>query len=123
MFAALGSMLNSHKSGLLHLIGQFNSEKDRTKNPDGIGLHHPLDGVTNPEYKLLHFIQLTKFFGKEEKALAFNWDRCCHLALCLQLILFHCFSIHILGDYLSRTIQTKLFSILLLLSSFPPHWL
>jgi hypothetical protein len=25
-----------------------------------IGLHHPLDGVTNPEYKLLHFIQLLK---------------------------------------------------------------
>ncbi len=53
-----------------------------------IGLHHPLDGVTNPEYKLLCFIQLTKFFYKEEKALAFNRDGCCHLALCLQLILF-----------------------------------
>ncbi len=36
------------------------------------GLHHPLDGVTIPEYKLLHFIQQTKFFGKEKKALAFN---------------------------------------------------
>jgi hypothetical protein len=34
-----------------------------------IGLHHPLDGVTNPEYKLLHFIQLTKCFCKEKKAL------------------------------------------------------
>ncbi len=54
-----------------------------------IGLHHPLDGVTNPEYKLLHFIQPSKFFCKEDKALAFNWDRCCNLALCLQLILFH----------------------------------
>ncbi len=30
-----------------------------------IGLHHPLDGVTNPKYKLLHFIQLTKFFCKK----------------------------------------------------------
>jgi hypothetical protein len=28
-----------------------------------IGLHHPLDGVTNPENKLLCFIQLT-FFSK-----------------------------------------------------------
>ena len=28
---------------------------------DSIGLHYPLDGVTNPKYKLLHFIQLTKF--------------------------------------------------------------
>ncbi len=27
------------------------------------GLHHPLDGVTNPKYKLLCFIQLT-FFAK-----------------------------------------------------------
>ncbi len=53
-----------------------------------IGLHHPLDGITNPEYKLLHFKQLILFF-KEKKALAFNWDRYCHLALCLQLILFH----------------------------------
>jgi hypothetical protein len=31
-----------------------------------IGLHHPLDGVTNPKYKLLHLIQLTFFFQKEE---------------------------------------------------------
>jgi hypothetical protein len=54
-----------------------------------IGLHHPLDGVTNPEYKWLPFIQLTKCFCKEKNALAFNRDRCCHLALCLWLILFH----------------------------------
>ena len=53
-----------------------------------IGLHHPLDGITNPEYKLLHFIQLT-IFCKKKRALAFNRDRCCHLALCLLLILFH----------------------------------
>ncbi len=31
-----------------------------------IGLHHPLDGVTNPKYKLLHFIQLTFSLQKEE---------------------------------------------------------
>jgi hypothetical protein len=31
-----------------------------------IGLHHPLDGVTNPEYKLLCFIQLTIFLQREE---------------------------------------------------------
>ena len=30
---------------------------------DMIWLYHPLDGVPNPEYKLLHFIQLT-FFAK-----------------------------------------------------------
>ncbi len=54
-----------------------------------IEVHHPLDGVTNREYKLLHFIQLTKFFCKGKKALAFNQDRCCHLTLCLRLILFH----------------------------------
>ncbi len=28
-------------------------------------------------------------FYKERRALAFNRDRCCHLALCLRLILFH----------------------------------
>ncbi len=59
-----------------------------------IGLHHPLDGVTNPEYKLLRFIQLTKFFCKEKKAFALNWDTCCHLALCLRLILFHSAECH-----------------------------
>ncbi len=32
-----------------------------------IGLHQLLDGVTNPEYKLLHFIQLTKFFAKRRR--------------------------------------------------------
>ncbi len=55
-----------------------------------IGLQHPLYGITNPRYTLLRFIQLTNFFCKEKKALAFNQDRCCHLALCLWLILFHC---------------------------------
>ncbi len=53
-----------------------------------IGLYIPPDGVTNPQYKLLHFSMIT-LFCKEKKTLAFNWDRCCHLALCLQLILFH----------------------------------
>jgi hypothetical protein len=62
-----------------------------------IGLHHPLDGVTNPEYKLLHFIQIT-IFCKEKKALPFNRDGCCHLALCLWLILFHCNRLVKLGN-------------------------
>ncbi len=31
-----------------------------------IGRHHPLDGITNPEYKLLHFVQLTEFWQREE---------------------------------------------------------
>jgi hypothetical protein len=31
-----------------------------------IGLHHPLDGVNNPKYKLLHFIQLTNFLHRKE---------------------------------------------------------
>ncbi len=58
-------------------------------NSDIIGLHHPLDGVTNPEYNLLCFIQVTKVFCIEKKPLAFNRDMCCHLALSLWLILFH----------------------------------
>jgi hypothetical protein len=45
-----------------------------------IGLYHPPDGINNPKYKLLHF--LTTIFCKELKAVAFNWDRCCHLVLC-----------------------------------------
>jgi hypothetical protein len=62
-----------------------------SKITDAIGLHHPLDGITNAEYKLLHFIQVT-YFCKEKKAPAFNQDRCCHLVLCLWLILFHFFT-------------------------------
>ncbi len=55
---------------------------------NSIGLHHPLDGVTNPKYRLLHFIQLT-IFCKKKRALAFNRYRCGHLVLCLWLILIH----------------------------------
>ncbi len=51
-----------------------------------IGLYYTLDDITNPNYKLLHF--LTTIFCKEKKALAFNRDRCYHLALCLWSILF-----------------------------------
>ncbi len=53
-----------------------------------IGLYHPRDGITNPKYKLLHFLT-TKLIWKDRKALAFNRGRYCHLALCLLLILFH----------------------------------
>ncbi len=49
-------------------------------------LHHPLDGITNLKYKL-YFLTPNK---KIKEKLAFNRDRCCHLALCLWLILFHC---------------------------------
>jgi hypothetical protein len=53
-----------------------------------MGLYHPLDGVTNLKYKLLYFLTPNKKISKR-KALAFNWDRCCHLVICLWLILFH----------------------------------
>jgi len=56
-------------------------------NSLSIGRHHPLEGVTNSKSKLLSFLAI--FFCKAKKALAFNRDRCGHLALCLQLILFH----------------------------------
>jgi hypothetical protein len=50
---------------------------------NAIGLYRPLDGITNPKYKLLHFLTTNCFC--REKALAFNLDRCCYLALYLQL--------------------------------------
>ena len=53
-----------------------------------MGLYHPLDGATNHKHKLLGFLTPNDNNSKR-KAPAFNWDRCCHLALCLQLILFH----------------------------------
>jgi hypothetical protein len=53
-----------------------------------MGLYHPSDGVTNPKYKFFRFLG-TKFFCQERNELAFNRDRCCHLVLCLQLIIFY----------------------------------
>ncbi len=53
-----------------------------------MGLYHPIDGDTNLKYKLLFLLTPSKKISKR-KALALNRDRCCHLALCLQLILFH----------------------------------
>jgi len=54
-----------------------------------MGLYHPRIGDTNLKYKLLCFLTPDKKNSKR-KALAFNRYRCCHLTLCLQLILFHC---------------------------------
>jgi hypothetical protein len=59
-----------------------------------MGLYHPLDGITNLKYKLLYF--LTPIKNSKRKALAFNRDRCCHLAICLWLILFHCLPLPLL---------------------------
>ncbi len=53
-----------------------------------VGFYHPLDGITNLEYKLMCFLTPNKKISKRN-VVAFNWDRCCHLELCLQLILFH----------------------------------
>ncbi len=46
-----------------------------------IRVYHPLDGITNPKYKLLHFL-MSKLFCKEKKMLGFNQDMCCHIYLC-----------------------------------------
>ncbi len=63
-----------------------------------MGLYHPLDGVTDLKYKLLYWLTPNKKISKR-KALAFNQDRCCHLAICLQLILFHWSHIKAKGHY------------------------
>jgi hypothetical protein len=57
---------------ILYFSGTWNIfwSPERTLNANKCqhptGLHHPLDGVTNPNYKLLRFIQLTIFLKKEE---------------------------------------------------------
>ena len=53
-----------------------------------IGIYHLLYGVTSTKYKLSRFLT-TNFLCKEKNTLTFNRDRCCHLALCIWLILFH----------------------------------
>ncbi len=54
--------------------------------------------------------------NSKRKALAFNWDRCCHLVLCLRLILIHCCII-----YLFKLIFS--FSLIHHLSISPPFQL
>ncbi len=36
------------------------------KHVDEMGLDHPLDGITNPKYKLLHFLTTNFFLQREE---------------------------------------------------------
>ncbi len=93
------------------------------------GLDNPLDGITIPKYKLLHFFT-TKKNCKEKKALALNQDRCCHLVLCLQLILFHfitklyIFSLQVMGQraLLSRLCQHHLIVTGFVLTLAPWKW-
>ncbi len=57
-----------------------------------MGHYHPIDGISNPKYKLLHF--LTRNFlakWRRHQLIHYNQDRCCLLALCLWLILLHYF--------------------------------
>ncbi len=61
------------------------------------GLYHQLDGDTNLKYKLLGFLTPNKKNSKR-KELAFNRDICCHLALCLWLILFNCTGFKVFSD-------------------------
>jgi hypothetical protein len=43
----------------------------------------------NQSQVLVVAFHTTNIFCKKKTALAFNWDSCYHLALCLRLILFH----------------------------------
>jgi hypothetical protein len=65
-------------------IKDLQSSKRKLVQPELIWfrLYHPLDGITNPKHKLLHFLTDIDFY-KEKNARALNQDRCCHLALCL----------------------------------------
>ncbi len=60
-------------------------------------LCQPPDGSTSPKYKLLHFLTIMIFY-QEPNELAFNWDTCCHLVICLQLIASHYTSLFIVYD-------------------------
>jgi len=52
-------------------------------NEQLIGLNHPLDGIPNPKYELLHWLN---FVSQREGILAFNQDKCWHLVICLGLL-------------------------------------
>ncbi len=50
-------------------------------------------------------------FYQIQNALAFNWDTCCHLALCLWLLPFHwstSWAFHSIGGFLSLTTNKSL---------------
>ncbi len=72
-----------------------------------IGLYHQLDGISNPNYKLLNFLT-NKYIHRKKKSLAFNRDSCGHLALCLQLILLHYFLHRFYFVYLFRASLSRL---------------
>jgi hypothetical protein len=40
--------------------------RGRPRKGIAMGLDHPLDGVTNPKYKLLHFLTTKIFLQREE---------------------------------------------------------
>jgi hypothetical protein len=92
-----------------------------------IRLYLPLDDIINPKYKLLHFLT-TKKCCKENKALAFNRDWCCHLALCLRLFLFHlmyfsgCTHATSPQADLFRGLDTLQYIVLLIQSSLAINW-
>ncbi len=89
------SRRNSNPVSLLMALQQINNMENssfpsESKLKQTMGLYHPLDGITNLKYKLFYFLTTIEKISKR-KALAFNWDRCCHLAICLRLILFDCY--------------------------------
>jgi hypothetical protein len=93
-----------------------------------MGVYRPPDGITNLKYKLLYFLTPNKKNSKR-KALAFDRDRCCHLAICLWLILFHRYAtmgIRLYSVTLKTVGQGKstyTFSAERLPLSTPPCWL
>jgi len=99
--------INQYWTGLKCV--SFKEKTNCTKLTKATRLCHPPDGSVSPKYKLLCFITIKKNC-KEKNALALNRDRCCHLVLCLRLILFHYHNQH-QSDHLVYFYNLSIFTI------------
>jgi hypothetical protein len=61
----------------------------KIKKQTTMRLHHSPDASTFPGFKLMCFVYIMYFFKEELNALAFKWDTCSHLALCLCVMPLH----------------------------------
>ncbi len=57
----------SWKNKIVYNMAIWQNEKLMKWQVDQMGLYHPLDGITNPKYKLLHFLKTKIYFAKRKR--------------------------------------------------------
>jgi len=72
-----------------NFLASFRTNKLECLQREWMRLHHSPDASTFPGFKLMCFVYIIYFQKEELNALAFNWDTCSHLALCLHVMPLH----------------------------------